>query len=65
MELCVCGIILTVVLWLQESLFFVMELAQGGDLVKMLKLTEPVATFYAAEIALALEFLHKRGIVHR
>ena len=65
----VCSMIITVVLCLQENLFFVMEFAEGGDLRSLLELVqifiEPVATFYAAEIALALQFLHKKGIVHR
>jgi serine/threonine protein kinase len=65
----VCGIIISVVLCLQALLFFVMKLALGGDLRSKLNLEEkfsqPLATFYAAEIALALQFLHKKGIVHR
>lgn len=65
----VYGITLTVVLCLQAHLFFVMEVADGGDLRSLLQLlrkfSEPVATFCAAEIALALHFLHKQGIVHR
>ena len=65
----VCGIIISVVPCLQALLFFVMELAQGGDLRTQLdekkRFIEPAATFYAAEIALALQFLHKQGIVHR
>jgi serine/threonine protein kinase len=65
----VCGIIISVVPCLQAHLFFVMELAQGGDLRSLLvenkRFIEPAATFYAAEIALALQFLHKQGIVHR
>ena len=65
----VCSMIITVVLCLQENLLFVMEFAEGGDLRSLLQLvqrfSEPAATFYAAEIALALQFLHKQGIVHR
>ena len=65
----VCGIIISVVPCLQALLFFVMELAHGGDLRSKLNLektfTQTDATFYAAEIALALQFLHKKGIVHR
>ena len=61
--------IIPVVLCLQENLFFVMEFAEGGDLRSLLQLvqrvSEPAATFYAAEIALALQFLHKQSIAHR
>lgn len=65
----VYGIIITVVLCLQAYLFFVMELAHGGNLRDQLdqveNFSEPTATFYAAEIAVALQFLHAKGIVHR
>ena len=53
----------------EANLFFVMEFASGGDLKQSLnmlvKFNEKTATFYAAEIALALHFLHKKGIMHR
>ncbi|CAG0903735.1 unnamed protein product [Cyprideis torosa] len=47
----------------------VMEYLIGGDVKSLLQVvgyfTESMATFYASEVALALEYLHRRGIVHR
>jgi novel protein kinase C epsilon type len=46
-----------------------MEYASGGSLLDQLQqarvFTEETAKFYAAEITLALEYLHKHGILHR
>lgn len=46
-----------------------MEFAHGGNLRdhldKVQKMNEPAATFYAAETALAVQFLHAKGTVHR
>jgi len=54
---------------LQEHMFFVMEYASGGNMAKELEkeqvFSEKRAQFYAAEITLALEFLHRYGILHR
>ncbi|KAJ8916601.1 hypothetical protein NQ315_000246 [Exocentrus adspersus] len=51
-------------------LFFVMEYHPGGDLLGLLyrqggTLPESAATFYIAELVLALEALHNMGYVHR
>ena len=50
-------------------LFFVIEFVRGGDLMfhmqQQRRLPEEHARFYAAEITLALNFLHERGIIYR
>lgn len=46
------------------SLFFVIEFVRGGDLMfhmqRQRRLPEEHARFYAAEISLALNFLHEK-----
>ena len=53
----------------KDNLFFVMEFISGGDLKEQLNevqfFGEKRATFYAAEITVAVEFLHQRGILHQ
>eukprot|EP00854_Cymbomonas_tetramitiformis_P014070 gene14070-16635_t len=52
-----------------EHLYLVLDFMRGGDLFQMLtrvsKLTSPVARFYAAQILLALEYIHKQGCIYR
>lgn len=52
-----------------SSIYLVMEYMVGGDLKSLLAMygffEESAARFYAAEICLALQYLHKHGIVHR
>ena len=51
------------------NIFLVMEYLIGGDLKSLLNIygffDENMARFYAAEIALALSYLHKHSIIHR
>ncbi len=51
------------------KLYFVIEYIEGGDLLQLLiakgKFSEDWTRFYAAELVLALEHLHSRGIVYR
>lgn len=55
----------------KESLNFVMEYCAGGDMYFLLekfpknRLPESYVVFYAASIALALNYLHHRGVVYR
>lgn len=52
-----------------SSVYLVMEYMVGGDLKSLLAMygffEESAARFYAAEICLALQYLHRHGIVHR
>ncbi|KAJ4454201.1 putative Serine/threonine-protein kinase ppk18 [Paratrimastix pyriformis] len=53
----------------KDNLYLVMEYLPGGDCYSLLRnvgcLPEQVARMYAAELVLALEYLHRHGIVHR
>mmetsp|Transcript_6400 Transcript_6400/g.4832 ORF Transcript_6400/g.4832 Transcript_6400/m.4832 type:complete len:222 (+) Transcript_6400:193-858(+) len=52
-----------------EKLYFVIDFLNGGELFfhlrKEQRFDEPRARFYAAEIVLALDYLHKNGVVYR
>ncbi|XP_069097100.1 protein kinase C zeta type isoform X2 [Pleurodeles waltl] len=52
-----------------SRLFLVIDYVNGGDLMfhmqRQRKLPEEHARFYAAEICIALNFLHERGIIYR
>lgn len=52
-----------------ENLFMVLDLMLGGDLRFHLdragSMSEEIVRFYVCEMALALDYLHSKGIVHR
>jgi len=51
-----------------SRIYFVMEYAQGGDLiyhVRQNNFTPHRAKFYLCEVLLALEYLHKKNIIYR
>ena len=53
----------------RDYIFFVMEFLNGGDLSNFFNyyetLSENEVKYYAAEIILALEYLHSNDIIHR
>lgn len=52
-----------------KCLFMVMDYIEGGELFSLLRKSQrfpnPVAKFYAAEVILALEYLHTHDIIYR
>ncbi len=52
-----------------RNLFMVMDYIEGGELFSLLRKSRrfpnPVAKFYAAEVTLALEYLHGHNIIYR
>jgi serine/threonine-protein kinase greatwall len=53
----------------KDEIYLVMEYMIGGDLMSLLciklVLERHEAQFYVAEIALALDYLHRKGVIHR
>ncbi|CAF0821828.1 unnamed protein product [Didymodactylos carnosus] len=53
----------------KDEIYLVMEYMIGGDLMSLLCVRGCLeiheARFYCAEMALALDYLHKRGVIHR
>lgn len=53
----------------KDSIYLVMEYMIGGDLKSLLQniyfFDEKMALFYFSEVALALDYLHQHGIIHR
>lgn len=54
----------------KDNLFFVLEYCHGGDLLNLFEtreeeLDDKAIQFYAANIVIILEELHKYGVVHR
>ncbi|KAI9711305.1 MAG: pkb-activating kinase-like protein [Bogoriella megaspora] len=53
----------------ERSLYFVLDLATGGELLgvlkKMASFDMECARFYSAEILDAVDYMHSRGIIHR
>ncbi|CZT01212.1 probable cAMP-dependent protein kinase [Rhynchosporium agropyri] len=52
-----------------KNLYMVMDFVEGGELFSLLRKSQrfpnPVAKFYAAEVTLALEYLHGKDIIYR
>ncbi|KAL9058449.1 MAG: hypothetical protein Q9162_001744 [Coniocarpon cinnabarinum] len=52
-----------------KNLYMVMDFVEGGELFSLLRKSQrfpnPVAKFYAAEVALALDYLHSLNIIYR
>ncbi|KAF6225047.1 hypothetical protein HO133_010242 [Letharia lupina] len=52
-----------------KNLYMVMDFVEGGELFSLLRKSQrfpnPVAKFYAAEVTLALDYLHAQGIIYR
>ncbi|CAF3675230.1 unnamed protein product [Rotaria sordida] len=53
----------------KDEIYLVMEYMIGGDLMSFLCIKQVLerheAQFYVAEIALALDYLHRKGVIHR
>ena len=53
----------------ERSLYFVLDLASGGELLGFLKRTttfdEECTRFYGSQVLDTIEYMHKRGVIHR
>ena len=53
----------------EEMLYLVMEFLPGGDMMTLLMkkdiLTEEAAQFYMTETAIAIDYIHNLGFIHR
>ena len=53
----------------ERSLYFVLDLASGGELLGVLKrmttFDEECTRFYGAQILDTIEYMHRRGVIHR
>ena len=53
----------------ERSLYFVLDLCQGGELLGVLKrmstFDEECTRFYGAQILDTIDYMHKRGVIHR
>lgn len=53
----------------KDEIYLVMEYMIGGDLMSFLCIKQILerheALFYTAEIAVALDYLHRKGVIHR
>jgi len=65
----VCDMLMTVAHCLQKKWIYVMEFMERGDMGTKLydagRFPEELTRFYAVELTLAIEFLHKCSIIHR
>jgi len=65
----VYDVLMTMALCLQENWNYVMEYMASGNMRSLLKETrqfpEETVQIYAAELTLAVEFLHQHRIIHR